>query len=219
MVPELPTGVTLAVLVTGWSRLGAGRNVAAMSLAKRGWIAAAALATVTAGSQLTSASALADPAGPPQPNPAAQGHQEVLHNIVYRARVDGVSRGATVTYAAEGDQTQTANPTMIPGRIFEANTVLPASKQANMRLSIEWPYSANLTCEILVDDALVSKAENFIAPRVVPVKDDPDYGALTCEAPVGGVPNAIPPEGGTPPPDQPAPVDAANGPSPAPSTA
>ncbi len=111
-----------------------------------------------------------------------------------------MSRGATITYAAEGDQTQTANPTMIPGRMFEANTVLPASKQANMRLSIEWPYSANLTCEILVDDALVAKAEDFIAPRVVPVKDDPDYGALTCEAPVGGVPNAIPPEGECPSP-------------------
>lgn len=190
-----------------------------MSFVKRGWIAAAALATVIAGSQLTPATALADPEGAPHPNPAAQGDQEVLHNIVYRARVDGVSRGATVTYAAEGDQTRTANPTMIPGRIFEANTVLPASKQANMRLSIEWPYSANLTCEILVDDALVAKAENFIAPRVVPVKDDPDYGALTCEAPVGAVPNAIPPEDGAPPAGQPAPVDYANGPGPAPSTA
>ena len=190
-----------------------------MGFVKRGWIAAAALATVIAGSQLTPATALADPEGPLQPNPAAQGDQEVLHNIVYRARVDGVSRGATVTYAAEGDQTQTANPTMITGRIFEANTVLPASKQANMRLSIEWPYSANLTCEILVDDALVAKAENFIAPRVVPVKDDPDYGALTCEAPVGGVPNAIPPEDGAPPAGQPAPVDYANGTGPAPSTA
>ena len=123
----------------------------------------------------------------------------MLHNIIYRARVDGVSRGATISYAAEGDQTQTANPTMIPGRIFEANTVLAASKQANMRVSVEWPYSANLTCEILVDDALVAKAEDFIAPRVVPVKDDPDYGALTCEAPVSGIPNPIPPEGEAPP--------------------
>src|ERR1700754_766588 len=101
------------------------RNLAAMSSTKRGWIAAAALATLMVGSQSTPATALADPEGPPQPDPAAQGDQEVLHNIVYRARVDGVSRGATVTYAAEGDQTQTANPTMIPGRIFEANTVLP----------------------------------------------------------------------------------------------
>jgi hypothetical protein len=121
-----------------------------------------------------------------------------------------VSRGATITYAAEGDQTQTANPTMIPGRVFEANTVLPESGTANMRISIEWPYSANLTCEILVDDALVAKAENFIAPRVLPVNDDPDYGALTCEAPVTAPPNPVGPEGGPPPADSP--VD---GPAPA----
>ena len=178
-----------------------------MSPIKRGWIAAAALAALVAGSQLIPASARADPEGPPQPEPAVQGDQEVLHNIIYRARVDGVSRGASITYAAEGDQTQTANPTMVPGRIFEANTVLAASKQANMRVSIEWPYSANLTCEILVDDALVAKAEDFIAPRVMPVKDDPDYGALTCEAPVSGIPNVVPPEGEVPPADPAAPVD------------
>ena len=178
-----------------------------MSSIKRGWIAAAALAAVVAGSQLIPAFAQADPEAPPQPDPALQGDQEVLHNIIYRARVDGVSRGASITYAAEGDQTQIANPTMVPGRVFEANTVLPASKQANMRVSIEWPYSANLTCEILVDDALVAKAEDFIAPRVMPVKDDPDYGALTCEAPVSGIPNVVPPEGGVPPADPAAPVD------------
>ena len=184
-----------------------------MSPIKRGCTTAAALAALLAGSQLIPATVLADPEGPPPPEPAAQGEQEVLHNIIYRARVDGVSRGATISYAAEGDQTQTANPTMIPGRIFEANTVLAASKQANMRVSVEWPYSANLTCEILVDDALVAKAEDFIAPRVVPVKDDPDYGALTCEAPVSGIPNQIPPEGEAPPADpaaaEPAPADGA----------
>jgi hypothetical protein len=178
-----------------------------MSSIKRGWIAAAALAAVVAGPQLIPAFAQADPEAPPQPDPALQGDQEVLHNIIYRARVDGVSRGASITYAAEGDQTQIANPTMLPGRTFEANTVLPASKQANMRVSIEWPYSANLTCEILVDDALVAKAEDFIAPRVIPVKDDPDYGALTCEAPVGGIPNVVLPEGGAPPADPAAPLD------------
>jgi hypothetical protein len=172
-----------------------------MSLTERRWITAAALATLIAGSQLIPAPALADPDGPPQPDLAAQGNTGVLHNVVYRARVDGVSRGATITYAAEGDQTQTANPTMVPGRVFEVNTVLPASKQANMRMSIEWPYSANLTCEILVDDGLVAKAENFIAPRVLPVKDDPDYGALTCEAPVSGVPNIVASSGEIPPAD------------------
>jgi hypothetical protein len=131
-----------------------------------------------------------------EPAPAA----EVLHNITYRARVDGVSRGATITWSAEGDQTQFANPTMVPGRIFEAQTVLPASKIATMRLSIEWPYSANLHCEILIDDAIVAQADDFIAPRVLPQRDDPDFGSLTCEAPVGAAPGAEPAPPADPPP-------------------
>ena len=168
-----------------------------MSPTTRTWTVAAVLATMLSGSQLIPASALADPEPPPQPQVEPQAAQEVLHNISYRARVDGVSRGATISYAAEGDQTQTANPTMVPGRTFEANTVLPASQVANMRVSIEWPYSANLHCEILVDDALVAQADDFIAPRVLPVRDDPDYGALTCEAPVTASP--VPADLGAPP--------------------
>jgi len=144
-----------------------------------GWTArsyvGALLATLLVGAQLTPAIALAD--------------QQVLHNVAYRARVDGVSRGATITYAAQGNQTETATPTMLPGAEFEADTVLPASQQATIRVSIQWPYSANLRCEILVDDGVVAQAEHFVAPRVLPVRDDPDYGALTCEAPVNGIPN------------------------------
>lgn len=141
---------------------------------------------------------------------------ELLHNIIYRARVDGVSRGATVTYRAEGDQLQTANPTMVPGRVFEADTVLPASQIANVRVSIQWPYSANLHCEILVDDAVVAQADDFIAPRVLPQKEDPDYGAITCEAPVSGIANPIPVDPAAAPPVDGA-VPAALPPSDAPS--
>ena len=127
----------------------------------------------------------------PQPEVEAQA-PELLHNVTYRVRVDGVSRGVAVVYRAEGDQLQSANPTMVPGRVFEAMTVLPASGVANLRLSVEWPYSANLHCEILVDDALVAQADDFIAPRVLPQREDPDYGALTCEAPVAGAPAGTP---------------------------
>lgn len=138
---------------------------------------------------LVPAIASAEPETPTiEPAPAP----EVLHNVTYRARVDGVSRGATVSWAADGDQTLTESPTMVPGRIFETQTVLPASKIATMRLSIQWPYSANLHCEILVDDALVAQADDFVAPRVLPQRDDPDFGSLTCEAPVGGVPEPVP---------------------------
>ncbi len=188
-----------------------------MSPTKRGPMAALVLAALLAGSQLIAPAALADPeTTQPAPDPAATADQELLHNIVYRARVDGVSRGAMITYAAEGDQVQTADPTMVPGRTFEANTVLPASQRANIRLSVEWPYSANLRCEILVDDALVAQAEDFIAPRITPNRDDPDYGAITCEAPVSSLtspmpaePAAIPPADGAPHGEPAAPVDIA----------
>jgi hypothetical protein len=171
-----------------------------MSSTKRGWSTMAVVAVVAVGSQLIPATALAQPdATGTEPQPAPE--QEVLHNIIYQARIDGVSRGATITYTAEGDQIQTANPTMVPGRTFEANTVLPASGVANMRVAIEWPYSANLHCEILVDDAVVAQADDFIAPRVLPQRDDPDYGTITCEAPVSGIANPIPPDPNAPPVD------------------
>jgi hypothetical protein len=173
-----------------------------MNFTKRGWLVTAAVATVGASAQLIPATALADPNAAPtgpetdvQPTPGDQ----LLHNITYRARIDGVVRGATIRYAAEGNQFQSANPTMVPGRIFEANTVLPGSQQASMKVSIEWPYSVNLHCEILVDDVLVAQADDFIGPRFMPARDDPDYGALTCEAPVSGVANTIPPDPAAPP--------------------
>lgn len=171
-----------------------------MSSTKRVPLAVGVLAAVLTGSQLIPATALAEPDTEPQTEVAPAPGDELLHNITYRARVDGVSRGATITFAAEGDQTQTANPTMVPGRTFEVQTVLPASQLANMRVSIQWPYSANLHCEILVDDAVVAQADDFIAPRVLPNRDDPDYGALTCEAPVSGIPNVTPADPAAPPP-------------------
>lgn len=106
------------------------------------------------------------------------------HNITYRARVDGVARGALITYRISDAQVNSADPTMLPGRTFEATGVLTDPKEAGMRISIQWPYSANLNCEILVDDQLTVQASQFIAPRLLPAKDDPDYGAINCGAPL-----------------------------------
>lgn len=165
-----------------------------MSPSKHIWPAAVS-AVLLAGTQLTPSIALADPQPPaPQPEMPAQPEsqpqpdQGLLHNITYRARIDGVSRGATITYTDQGDRVQTTTPTMTPGRVFEVNTVLPASKTATMRVAVDWPYSANLHCEILLDDQLVAQADDFAAPRLTPDKQDPDYGSLSCEAPVGGTP-------------------------------
>lgn len=126
------------------------------------------------------------------------------HNITYRARVDGLARGALVSYRISDTQVNTANPTMLPGRTFEATAVLTDPKEAGMRISIQWPYSANLICEILVDDQTVAAASQFISPRLVPVRDDPDYGAMDCGAPLTnamGSPMPAPPDPATATPD------------------
>lgn len=129
------------------------------------------------------------------------------HNVTYRARVDGIARGALITYKINDTQVSSADPTMLPGRTFEANAVLTDPGLAGMQISIQWPYSANLHCEILVDDALVAQADTFIAPRLTPARDDPEYGALECGAPlinsVGAAPDIPAPDAA--PPDAPAP--------------
>lgn len=115
----------------------------------------------------------------------------VLHNVIYRARVTGLARGALIGYRISDTQVNSADPTMLPGRNFEATGILTDPKEAGMRISIQWPYSASLHCEILVDDQLVIQADQFIAPRLTPAKDDPDYGAMNCGAPLSnatGVP-------------------------------
>jgi hypothetical protein len=144
-----------------------------MSPIKRGWLRIAVAATLMVGSQLTAATALADPT-PPQ----------LLHNITYRARADGTSRGAVVAYKIDDNNVNSDQPTMLPGMTFEVNTVLSDPKKAGMEISIQWPYGSNLHCEILVDDQIVAQADQFIAPRLFHPKDDPLYGTLQCGAPL-----------------------------------
>jgi hypothetical protein len=157
-----------------------------MSPTKRGWLAIAAIAVVGAGAQLSPAIALADPAPGPQtevqpPPPAGDG---LLHNITYRARADGTSRGAVVAYKIDDTNVNSEQPTLLPGSTFEVNTVLADPKQAGMQVSIQWPYGSNLHCEILADDQIVAQADQFIAPRLFHPRDDPLYGVLQCGAPL-----------------------------------
>src|SRR6202048_3959729 len=76
---------------------------ALMSATKRGWLAIAAIAMVGAGAQVSPSIALADPNSGPQtqlktaPVQPAAGDQ-LRHNITYRARAAGTSRGAVVAY-------------------------------------------------------------------------------------------------------------------------
>ena len=121
------------------------------------------------------------------------------HNITYRARVDGLARGALISYRISDAQVSTVDPTMLPGRTFEATAVLSDAAEAGMRISIQWPYSANLVCEILVDEQTVAAASQFISPRLTPARDDPDYGALNCGAPLSNATGIPISEAGLPP--------------------
>ncbi|WP_051574686.1 hypothetical protein [Mycobacterium sp. URHB0044] len=188
-----------------------------MSITKGGRISVAAAALLLSAAQFGSGVALADPELPPSPDateqsvdapaPPPEGQVPDLgpgpYNVVYRARVDGVSRGATINYTIADDQVNTANPTMVPGRIFEATGVVSDVQKAGMQVSIQWPYSASLHCEILANDQIVAQADQFVAPRLTPQRNDPGYGVLSC----GTVTNF--PTGNTAPMDVPAPVEGA----------
>ncbi|WP_083408893.1 hypothetical protein [Mycolicibacterium rutilum] len=161
--------------------------------------AAAAAGALLAGSALVPATASAQPVDPEPTDTAvapAPAEQDLLHNVIYRARADGTSRGAVVAYKMDDHNVNSATPTLLPGQTFEVNAVLADPKLAGMEISIEWPYGSNLHCEILVDDQIVAKADQFIAPRLFRPKDDPMYGVLQCGAPlnvpIDGAPAAPP---------------------------
>jgi hypothetical protein len=139
---------------------------------------------VLCAAQLFPAVAAADPEPAPPPPPATDPAAPLLHNVTYKARADGTSRGAVVAYKADDHNVNSEQPTLLPGQTFEINTVMADPKLAGMELSIQWPYGSNLHCEILVDDQTVAQADQFIAPRVFRVKDDPLYGTLQCGAPL-----------------------------------
>ncbi len=166
-----------------------------MIVNKRLWTAAAATAAALVCAQLLPATAQAQP-DPTQTETELQPapDQEILHNVIYRARATGTSRGAVVAYKMDDQNVNSAEPTLLPGQTFEVNAVLADPKLAGMEVSIDWPYGSNLHCEILVDDQIVAQADQFIAPRLLRPKDDPLYGQLQCGAPLNiPVPEAAPP--------------------------
>ena len=128
-------------------------------------MAIAALTVVAAGSQLSPATARAD-----------------LHNITYRARIDAVTTGSQATFVINGGQRNSTGLSTMPGNVFEANTVLPDPQQAGMQIVLHWPYSANVHCEIDVDDNVFTQADQMVRP--VPGNADPMNGALQCGAPL-----------------------------------
>ena len=121
-----------------------------------------------------------------QVNPATAGAD--LHNITYRARIDGVTTGSQATFVTNGGQTNTAGLSSMPGNAFEADTVLPDPQQAGMRIVLRFPYSANVHCEIDVDDSVFVQADQMVRP--VAGNSDPNNGALQCGAPLPSPPSS-----------------------------
>jgi hypothetical protein len=125
----------------------------------------AALIAAVVGSQLTSATASAE-----------------LHNVTYIARVDGVAPGSQATFMIKDNQTNSANLSSVPGNAFQANTVLADPAKAGMQVAIRWPYSANVHCEIDIDDNVAAQADQFVRPA--PSNPNPMNGVLPCGAPL-----------------------------------
>ena len=139
-----------------------------MSCTGRRLLPITAVTIIAVGSQLSPATARAD-----------------LHNITYRARIDALTTGSQATFIINGGQTNTTNLPSMPGNAFEANTVLPDPQQAGIRIVLHFPYSANVHCEIDVDDNVFTQADQFVKPA--PGNADPNSGALQC----GATPNLL----------------------------
>jgi hypothetical protein len=136
-----------------------------MSSTMHRWTAIAALTAAAVSAQLTAATARAD-----------------LHNITCIARVDGVAPGSQATFVTNDNQTSTAQLSTVPGNAFQANTVLADPHRAGMQVSVRWPYSANVHCEIDVDDSVATQVDQLVRP--VPGSTDRMNGALACGAPL-----------------------------------
>jgi hypothetical protein len=132
---------------------------------KHRWMPIAALTVIAAGSQLSPAIARAD-----------------LHNITYRARIDALTTGSQATFVINGGQTSTTGLPSMPGNVFEANTVLGDPQQAGLRIVLHFPYSANVHCEIDVDDNVFTQVDQMVRPA--PGSADPMNGGLQCGAPL-----------------------------------
>jgi hypothetical protein len=129
---------------------------------KHSWIAVAA---AVACAQLIPATARAD-----------------LHNITYVARVDGVAPGSVATFITAENQTNMAQLGALPGNSFQANAVLPDPHHAGMQVAVKWPYSANVHCEIDVDDKVFVQVDQVAHPA--PGSTDPMNGIVACGAPL-----------------------------------
>ena len=103
-----------------------------------------------------------------------------LHNITYRARIDALTTGSQAIFVTGAGRTSSTNLPSMPGNAFEANVVLADPQQAGMQILLHWPYSANVHCEIDVDDNVFTQVDRLVTPA--PSGGDPMSGILQCGA-------------------------------------
>ncbi|MGH3578963.1 MAG: hypothetical protein ACRDU0_15600 [Mycobacterium sp.] len=134
-----------------------------MSSITHRWMVIGALTCAAVSSQLTPATAQADP-----------------HNITYIAKVDSPISSGRAIYMVNDTYTATA-PLSATGREFTTNTMLADPNKAGMQLSIPWPYSGNVRCEIDVDNNVATLVDQFVTST--PGNGDPNsYGVVACGA-------------------------------------
>lgn len=111
------------------------------------------------------------------PVPAAAADE--LHNVTYIARVDAWTQGSVVTFMRNDYETASADLDGF-GAPFEANTVMTDPSKAGMVIRLRWPSSANVHCEIHVDDVVAVKSDRFVTTWAN--SNDPRNGAMLCGA-------------------------------------
>ena len=86
-----------------------------MSVTKRSALALVAATALVVAAQVITPSALADPGADTQSDVAPAPADGLQHNVTYRARADGTSRGAVVAYKMDDSNVNSDQPTLLPG--------------------------------------------------------------------------------------------------------
>ncbi|MEB3024091.1 hypothetical protein [[Mycobacterium] crassicus] len=111
--------------------------------------------------------------------PAPAAAAEELHNVTYIARVDAWTTGSVVTFMRNDTETASADLDGFGGP-FEANTVMSDPSKAGMVIRLRFPTTANVHCEIKVDDVTTVKSDRFV--NTWGNTNDPHTGAMLCGA-------------------------------------
>ncbi|MEB3050606.1 hypothetical protein KV112_12785 [Mycolicibacter sp. MYC123] len=111
--------------------------------------------------------------------PAPASAAEELHNVTYIARVDAWTTGSVVTFMRNDTETASADLDGF-GAPFEANTVMADPSKAGMVIRLKFPTTANVHCEIKVDDVTTVKSDRFV--NTWGNTNDPHVGAMLCGA-------------------------------------